>query len=172
MQREFLLCPSILIQSPPPCANSPDDSSVIRVVISWPPEPHVPKPPDVPFACKDIICLRIIHPPFPLVMPGPPCLGQLFAGSTGHELSRCVNKVDIVKEIVNYLLPLVPGFTEKNIQVSQDKGDAALWAGFPCSPKILHPHRVCGGDVYAHAVESLVASTELEREEVQRSNSC
>ena len=113
-----------------------------------------------------------MHPPFPLVLPGPPCPGRLFAGSTGCESSRRVNEVDIVEEIANYLLPFVPGFVEINIQISQDEGDAALWTGFPSSPKIFHPHRVCGGDVYPHTIESLVASNELECEEVRRSNSC
>jgi len=98
----------------------------------------------------------------------------LFGGSTGREPSRRVNEVDIVEEIANYLLPFVPGLIEINIQVSQDEGDAALWTGFPSSPKIshLHPHRVCGGDVYPHAIESLVASDELECEEFWCSNSC
>jgi hypothetical protein len=96
----------------------------------------------------------------------------LFAGSTGRESSRRVNEVDIVKEIVNYLLPFVLGFVEINIQVFQDKGDAALWTGFPSSPKIFHPHRVCGRDVYPHTIESLVASNKLECEEVWHSNSC
>ena len=67
-----------------------------------------------------------MHSSFPPLPPGPPCPGRLFAGSTGRELSRRVNEVDIVKEIANYLLPFVPGFIEINIQVSQDKGDAAL----------------------------------------------
>ncbi len=145
MQREFLALPSILLQSPPPRADGPDDGSVIPVVISWPLEPHVPKPPDVYFTRKDIIWLGIMHPPFPLVPPGPPCPGRLFAGSTGRELSRRVNEVDIVKEIANYLLPFVPGFVEINIQASQNEGDAALWTGFPSSLKIFHPHHVCGG---------------------------
>ncbi len=82
MQREFLPFPSILLQSPP-FANGPNDGLVIQVMISWPPEPLVPKPPDVPFASKDIIWLRIMHPPFPLVPPGPPCPGRLLLGSTG-----------------------------------------------------------------------------------------
>ena len=121
-------------------------------MISWPPEPYVPKPPDVLFACKAIVWLRIMHSPLSLVPPGPPCPGQLFAGSTGRKSSRRVNEVDIVEEITNYLLVLVPGFVEINIQVSQEEGDAALCTGFPRSPNILHPHRVCGEDVYSHAI--------------------
>ena len=83
------------------------------------------RPLDVPFARKNIVWLRVVHPPFPLVPPGPPCPGLLFVWSTGCELPQRVNEVDIIKEIINKFLPLVPGFSEINIQVSQDKGDAA-----------------------------------------------
>jgi hypothetical protein len=51
--------------------------------------------------------------------------GLINAWSTWHESPRRVNEVDIIEEIDNKFLPLVPGFSEINIQVSQDKGDAA-----------------------------------------------
>jgi hypothetical protein len=140
MQREFLSFPLVLLQLPPPCVDGPNDSSVVRVVMLWPQEPYVPKPLDVPFARKDVTWLQKMCPPFSLVPPGPPCPSQLFAGLTGNESSRRVNEVDIVDEIANYLLPFVPRFVKINIQVPQDKGDAALWTGFPSSLKIFHPH--------------------------------
>ncbi len=121
-------------------------------------------PLDVPFTRKNIIWLLVVHPPFPLVPPGPPCLGRLFVWSMGRESPRRVNEVDIVEGINNKFLPLIPRFSKINIQVSQDKGDAAHWTGFPGSPKIFHPHHVGGGGVYSHAIESLVASNKLGRE--------
>jgi len=90
----------------------------------------------------------------------------------GRESPRRVNEVNIIKEIGNKFLPLVPGFSKINIQVSQDKGGAACWTGFSSSLKIFHPHYVGGGDVYSHAIELLIASNELEREEVRHNNMC
>jgi hypothetical protein len=87
-------------------------------MISWPPEPYVPQSLDVPFARKNIIWLRIMHPPFPLLPPGPPCPGRLFAWLTGLEPSQRVNEVDIVEEVANYILPLVLGVAEVSIQVA------------------------------------------------------
>ncbi len=85
LQWEFLAFPPILLQLPPPYADGRDDGSVVRDMVSWPPEPHVPKPLDVPFTCKNIIWLLVVHPPFPLMPPGPPCPGRLFVWSTGCE---------------------------------------------------------------------------------------
>ena len=80
-----MVFPPILLQPPPPCADGRNDSSMVRVVVSWPPEPHVPKL-DVSLARKNLIWLQIVHPPFPLVPLGPPCPGRLFAWLAGHEL--------------------------------------------------------------------------------------
>ena len=73
----------------------------------------------------------------------------------------------VVEEINNELFPFIPGVSEINVQVPQDNRDAAHWAGFASPIEIFHPNRVSGGDVNAHGIESLVASDELEREEVQ-----
>ena len=71
---------------------------------------------------------------------------------------------------MNQLVPLVPGVAKIDIQVSQDEGHAAVWACFPGSPKVFHPHRVGGGEIDSLAIESLVASNELEGEEVWHHN--
>ena len=101
-------------------------------MVSWQTEPYDPKPLDVPFARKNIVSLRVGHPPFPLVPPGPPCRGQLFVrSSTGCESPQRVNKVDIVKEINNN----VPGFSEINIQVPvQPAGQASQAARRSSAP--------------------------------------
>ena len=52
MQWEFLPFPPVILQLPPPCVYGPDDGLVVRVVILWPPEPYVPKPPDVLFCVQ------------------------------------------------------------------------------------------------------------------------
>ncbi len=44
--------------------------------------------------------------------------------------------------------------------------------GGQASYAALHPHHVGGGGVHVHAMESLVASNKLEREEVRRNNLC
>jgi hypothetical protein len=82
---------------------------------------------------------------------------------------QCINNVDVVEEVDDELFPFIPGVSEINVQVPQNKWGATRWTGFPCRPKILHPHRVSGGNVYSHA-KLLIASDKLEREEIWRDN--
>ncbi len=58
------------------------------------------------------------------------------------------------------------GVTEIDIEVPQNRWGATRWACPPSSPKILHPHCVSGGNVHSHAIKLLVASDELESEEI------
>ena len=64
--------------------------------------------------------------------------------------------------------------SEVDIQVSQDNGVTAHGTSFPSpsGPEVVHPHHVGGGDVDPHAVELLIASSELECEEVRCDNAC
>ena len=82
----------------------------------------------------------------------------------------CINDYYVLKEIGNKLFLFVLGVSEINIQVPQDNRDAARWAGFPSCSEVFHPHRFSGGGINAHALKLLVASNELECEEVQWNN--
>ena len=83
LQWEFLAFPPVHRQPPLPHVDGHIDGSMVRVVVSWPSEPNVPKLPCVSPNRKNVIWLRVMRPPLPLVAPGPPCPGQLFAWSTG-----------------------------------------------------------------------------------------
>ncbi len=83
-----------------------------------------------------------------------------------NEPPQRVNNVDVVKEVNDEIFLFVLGVSETDIQVPQNNWGATRWASFPGHPKILHPHLVSGGNAHAHAIKSLVASDELDREEI------
>ncbi len=81
LQWELMTFRPILLQLPLPCADGRDDGPVVRVVISlWPSEPNVPKLPGISSTCKNVIWLRVMRPPFPLVPPGPLFPGRCLCG--------------------------------------------------------------------------------------------
>ncbi len=89
-----------------------------------------------------------------------------------NEPPRRVNNFDVIKEVNDKLFPFVPGVAEINVQVPQIRWGATRWACFPSSLKILHPHRVSGGNVYSHTIKLLIASDKLESEEIWHHDAC
>jgi hypothetical protein len=88
------------------------------------------------------------------------------------EFPRCVNEIYFVDEVGNRLFAIIAWVLEVDIQVAQDNWDAIGGARVPSRPKVIHPRRIIGGDIYSHHIESFDVHDELKGEEVRRHDAC
>jgi hypothetical protein len=93
---------------------------MIPVVDQQQPERNSPKVPNIALPSHYIIWLRMMPSPHLLLSPRPPPPGQLQLALPQTELARQVNKVYLVKQVGNGLLPLITGVLEADIQIPHD----------------------------------------------------
>ncbi len=129
---------------------------MIQVVDQRQSERNFPKVPNIALTSHYVIRLGVMPSPHPLLPPCPPPPGQLQPTLPQTELARQVNKVYLVKQVGNGLLPLVTGVFEADVQIPHNYQSAAIRAGILCCLKRIHPRSVIGGDVYPHHIESFI----------------
>ncbi len=74
-----------------------------------------------------------------LLPPCPPLPGQLQSTLPQTELVRQVNKVYLIEQVGNGLLPLITGVFKADVQIPHDYQSAAIRAGIPPCLKCIHP---------------------------------
>ncbi len=124
------------------------------------------KVPNISLPSHDVIRLGVMPSPRSLLPPCPPPPGRLHPTSPQTELARQVNKIYLIKQVGNGLLPPVTRVFEACVQIPHYNRSAAVRAGVPRYPKCIHPRSVVGGDVYPHHIESFVPRDELKGQEV------
>ena len=138
------------------------------------PECHLPEMPNFLLLCQNVVRLGLIPSPQLLLTPCPSFLPFLHPAPLKGELPRCVDEVYFIDEVSNCLFTIILWVLEINIQVTQDKWNAIGGARVPSRPKVIHPQRIIGGDVYSHShhIELLNVRDELKGEEVRRHDAC